>query len=449
MSKTKNSQINFTVPHKAVSKIGASQRYEATDWVDSRDIYVSQNVHLEHNATFVDGAADHTTPWAYTMYAVRVDYGAYDFIVPGYGSYRYSGTTDSRTSQGPADYSKWGLVPAGSFWLPDVPTSLVNQVIAEAKNKLSGSDFNLGTSLAEARDALKTMADLLTNLAALIGKIAEKIPKNTTIAKDVSLIFRDGSVVTFGSLANSGKYRTRRRLMDSRQQGKVRDIPKGSRWVHPDGVIDSAEKAWLNALYGFLPLWLDFQGLCETAGKALREDGAHLTVQRNIMKAGDLPSFSTAWYPGGFTADGRYSYGAECKLHYRLHDAYAQYIAGLGLLNPFAVFWELTPYSFVVDWLLPIGTWLQATLDSEVGVSFLSGYSNKKSFCDFTIESCWYAGHSGKIPNLRIRNVAQVRDPYYTSPFVGLYVKSPFSTSHAATAIALVAQRLRGSHRRY
>lgn len=448
MSKTKNSQINFTVPHKAVSKVSASQHYEATDWVDSRDIYVTQNVHFEHNATYADGAADHTTPYGYTMYAVRVDYGEYDFVVPGYGSYHYTGTTDSRTSQGPADYSKWGLVPAGSFWLPDVPTSLVNQVIAEAKNKLSGSNFNLGTSLAEARDALKTMADLLTNLAALVGKIAEKIPKTTVVRRDTSLVFRDGSVVTFGTNRRNAKKLSPRRLQDL-PKGKLREIPKGSRWVHPDGVVDAAEKAWLNALYGFLPLWLDFQGLCQTAGSALRKNGAHITVQRNIMKSGDLPSFSRAYYAGGFSADGKYQFGAECKLHYRLNDAYAQYIAGLGLLDPFAVFWELSPYSFVIDWLLPIGTWLQATLDSEVGVSFLSGYSNKKSFCDFEVESCWYSGHRGKIPNLHIRNVAQVRDPYYTSPFVGLYVKSPFSVSHAATAIALVAQRLRGSHRRY
>jgi len=31
----------------------------------------------------------------------------------------------------------------------------------------------------------------------------------------------------------------------------------------------------------------------------------------------------------------------------------------LGLTDPLSVLWEITPYSFVVDWFIPIGTYLE------------------------------------------------------------------------------------------
>lgn len=43
----------------------------------------------------------------------------------------------------------------------------------------------------------------------------------------------------------------------------------------------------------------------------------------------------------------------------------------LGLLNPAAVLWELTPLSFVVDWFLPVGDFI-GHLDAMAGVSVLS-----------------------------------------------------------------------------
>lgn len=48
----------------------------------------------------------------------------------------------------------------------------------------------------------------------------------------------------------------------------------------------------------------------------------------------------------------------------------------LGFTNPAAVLWEATPFSFVVDWFLPIGDYLK-TLDG----STLNGLLLCKDFC--------------------------------------------------------------------
>ena len=39
----------------------------------------------------------------------------------------------------------------------------------------------------------------------------------------------------------------------------------------------------------------------------------------------------------------------------------ANTFSSLGLANPALVAWELVPFSFVIDWVLPIGSWLTAT----------------------------------------------------------------------------------------
>jgi hypothetical protein len=50
----------------------------------------------------------------------------------------------------------------------------------------------------------------------------------------------------------------------------------------------------------------------------------------------------------------------------------------LGLLNPLSLIYELTPWSFVVDWFVPIGPVLNA-LTAPAGLIFVSGTKSVKS----------------------------------------------------------------------
>lgn len=45
----------------------------------------------------------------------------------------------------------------------------------------------------------------------------------------------------------------------------------------------------------------------------------------------------------------------------------------VGLINPLSVAWELVPFSFVVDWFLPIGTYI-SSLSDFAGVKFTQSY---------------------------------------------------------------------------
>lgn len=106
---------------------------------------------------------------------------------------------------------------------------------------------------------------------------------------------------------------------------------------------------------------------------------------------------------------------------------------GLGLLNPALLWWELLPYSFVVDWFLPVGDVL-TSLTAGIGMDGVVGglvYENEH------VET--YGGR----PWMTIHDVQRI-------PVNGLPVFLPFrlgatdqSWQHVVSAISLLAQRFR------
>jgi hypothetical protein len=53
-----------------------------------------------------------------------------------------------------------------------------------------------------------------------------------------------------------------------------------------------------------------------------------------------------------------------------IRDASLKQLSQLGITNPALLVWELIPYSFVIDWLIPVGDFL-SSLDALVGVENL------------------------------------------------------------------------------
>lgn len=496
MTKRKRKQVSFTVLSK--DKIVQRQVEGTTQRVRNstgQPFYTSTSyatdVTSEHRA-IGNTHGNRTTPTGYQMYAVKVELKEFDFTWPRSETthYRSFGTTRLDTSNyGVGDFRHWGLFPAGDLWLPDVPDSLVNQAITECKQKLSTSDFNLATSLAEARDAVHTISALLTSMAALVAKLARDpqaryvtinrfvyykrddnirnyAPKATdpdkltgkesrnltaaakkerqTLARRYAKMARDQARSKTGAygpqlvpgwvptdwrdpLAYGTRIKTRQRL-------KVR---RKIKWrLNADELVSGAESAWLSAMYAILPLWLDFVAMAATGADALRKKDTLVIPLRVLDKAGKIPASTSS-----FQVSGKRRMGAECSLTYKVADPHKNLLASLGLLNPFAVWWELTPFSFVMDWLVPISNTLES-LTADMGLDFVSGYTNTKSFCDITATGL-LPGKSGNLPSARFRNVSQWRTSIVTTPIVGIYFKSPFSNIHAISAIALLGKQMR------
>jgi hypothetical protein len=59
-------------------------------------------------------------------------------------------------------------------------------------------------------------------------------------------------------------------------------------------------------------------------------------------------------------------------LHYEESGSGLQTLQQLGITNPVGLIWELIPYSFIVDWFVPIGDYL-SSLDRFLGKDFVKG----------------------------------------------------------------------------
>lgn len=487
MSKRKRKQVDLFIGLKNATNTiaGTSQTDRHYKWNRSR-FYTGPVASFmlpftEHKASFTSHI-NHSTPRPYVMYGCKSEYNNFDMEwerSPTTFYHAYGKTGSGSGDLSVPNLSKWGLKQAGSYWVPAVSDSLVTRAITEAKVKLSNRDLNLVTSIAEAASTIKTMSSLLTSIAGVISRLVKNGDTTVKVGRDVFYTEFNGELVKSSydnyvlamkrnRTANAAVNRTYNKyaanVANSREgpYGPLQApmwVPKSKRprsrqgtkrtkvyesktvrspiFVRGNGsLMSGAENAWLNAMYGIIPIWFDFIGLSAAAARALQKPGAQVKALRTIENKGAIPSDSSS-----FSYKGSWKYGVECQLNYRMDDPHLNTLAALGFTNPFALWWELTPYSFVFDWLIPVGNMLEA-LTADAGLIFESGFTNTKSFCDITVTGV-LPNREGTLPSGRFRNVSQLRSVMVSAPITGLYMKSPFSAIHAVSAIALVGQQLR------
>lgn len=115
----------------------------------------------------------------------------------------------------------------------------------------------------------------------------------------------------------------------------------------------------------------------------------------------------------------------------------------VGLSTP----WAVLPQSYLVDWILPIGDYLEA-LDALIGLTYLGGsYTRFKKQSASRTYGSWTGRQAGKwiISGAAVVNPVNRFDmkriPWGTPPIAPpLYVKSPFDTFKAVTTVALLKQ---------
>lgn len=124
-------------------------------------------------------------------------------------------------------------------------------------------------------------------------------------------------------------------------------------------------------------------------------------------------------------------------------------LSQLGFTNPAYLAWELTPFSFVVDWFLPIGNALNA-FDATLGLTFDKGCYSQK--INASIRTTGF-GKDNSIIGVRCVGGSTTfrtekrfdRSPYSSFPSVVFPdFKNPLSVEHALNAIALLVQVFTG-----
>ena len=135
----------------------------------------------------------------------------------------------------------------------------------------------------------------------------------------------------------------------------------------------------------------------------------------------------------------------KVKIYAKVRSKELYALTGLGLADPVQVAWALTPFSFVIDWFLPVGSFIEG-IGATKGLDFVSGtesLSVKFQGQAFTqLNPSTVKNQIGEfVTNVALEGTERKVLTSFPSPM--LYYKSPFSVTHALDALALLRQLTR------
>jgi hypothetical protein len=169
----------------------------------------------------------------------------------------------------------------------------------------------------------------------------------------------------------------------------------------------------------------------------------------NVSKGARNPGIPVNIVTPSFRFDGmlEMSYTVKCVVT----NPAARSLSQFGLINPLEIAWEILPWSFVIDWFIPVGDWLSSQT-SDCGLEFRTGTRKVKLVGRFTIGNSQHPTSSnpdqtGSFTGSLLGSFdgfAVDRKVLEELPDVPLpVIKNPWSWSHGVESVALAVQRLK------
>jgi len=288
---------------------------------------------------------------------------------------------------------------------PAAWSGIENQVQLKVLGKISDAKVNVAVAFAEAR---KT-SDLILNTANRIDRAYRA--------------FKRGHL---------------------RKVAKILNITPGT--VH---------KSWLEYKYGWMPLLMDVKGAAEFFAQQHVTRNPRFAVSSHQDRSFQT-SRSVGYYAMGNHGDLSY-YTETCKSTWKykvkawceITTPHAAELQQLGLTNPALIAWELIPFSFVFDWFISVGDYLQG-LTALNGVSVYrcmqsheleSTFSLVYPYTEYNNSGYLYVTSSFSM-SFRVREY--MRDPLVLDP-LSLY--PPRTNSFGFTKLVTSLALLRGQYR--
>jgi hypothetical protein len=206
---------------------------------------------------------------------------------------------------------------------------------------------------------------------------------------------------------------------------------------------------WLELQYGWKPLLMDIDGAMRSLA-SFYQLGEHITrtvsasaKKETILRAPIMDDAIHLTTVG--SSETRTTTRVRIMLRYQIDSRLKAFLAQTGFTNPVNLIWEVLPYSFVLDWFLPIGNWLQ-TLSSFDGLVFVDGCKTsftRQNYIGVVNYTGTYAPYSpwqdiSVYGSYARERIVLNRDKLtsFPSPNKPAF-KSPWSTTHALNALAL------------
>lgn len=249
--------------------------------------------------------------------------------------------TPSRTTTAAitSEFIGYGQPTISQVWGPNDDISLIGKL----SDKISGEQFNMAVFLGEGKEALETIAQSARRIA-----------------------------LSLKSLRRGNVFRAARTLLENPR--KI--APNISRkHVTEKWLADN----WLQLQYGWKPLVQDIFGAASHFAYMQNRPQVLTYRARKTIKPQKILSPS-----GSYDLSGTVSYGKTIKALVSKIDE----IALLGLKDPASLAWELLPYSFVCDWVIPVGNYLEAiNLQRSLAATYVTSWKYRYAQAGGTIRS--------------------------------------------------------------
>lgn len=279
---------------------------------------------------------------------------------------------------------------------------LRNTALIAVRQKLKSTDINLGVAFGER----KQTASLLGDTATRLGRSVRALRRGQT-----------------------------RNAMNELGISSRRREPRGS----------NVPQKWLELQYGWKPLLSDVYGAAAALEKRPKGDWrvtAKVTRSEKSTYAARLDPVQNGNFDA-YQCDARMEKSVFARLDALPQNEAIISLVSLGVTNPLSIGWELVPWSFVVDWALPIGDWLDS-LDAMLGYSYAT-YSSS-----LFVKARWVDnGLTGGGATWRIQNnftgsktltyLSREASASVPLPSVPRF-KDPRSLGHMANGLALLSQ---------
>lgn len=305
----------------------------------------------------------------------------------------------------------FGNAPGGST----VPTSVTNRAIKKLQGKTGPESANIAQDLLQMSQLTNLIGDTAVRLADSMRAL-----KHGNIAKAVQTLWHTD----------------------------VKPRYKKNKYPSP---TNSIADNWLALQYGWKPLLQDIRGLMDSIARlqlgsvvvyTARSTAHHEENRVSYMSLGVANSPRIGTQTETFVADVRYG------IRYQIDNHLKAFLAQTGFTNPINLAWEVLPYSFVVDWFIPIGPYLEQ-FSAWDGLVFNDGWKSVTT----KLSTTWNVGYSGKLnvsdPNdvqmisyigsRRREEITYARTKLTAFPSQVIPTfKNPVSPQHALNGLALL-----------
>lgn len=294
-------------------------------------------------------------------------------------------------------------------------STLATKVAAEARllDNISNMKFNAAQAFAERRQSAQLLINSVNRFVAF------------------AVLFRKGRFADANRIL-----RSKRRLFneasepDSRFRRNMLKAPTHREF----------SSFWLEYSYGWRPLLSDIYGAAELMAQVHTQTRPTRAAGRASLTKVYTATSSSEGLTG--RATGTIQCDIEAVVWFDVSSALLDSLKSVGLINPLNLAWELLPYSFVVDWFIPVGQYLN-NATATTGLVFKKG--------SLTYRTKMYATGASTTNNVRWTldspfgcsyQFAEVnRAPYTAFPSPSLpSVGMQLNLSQVTSAVALLTQ---------